>query len=200
MLATSAACVALAPALMPDSYSVLLHSISESAGQGIEGAWLARLGFLLLGFAVLLEAQLAGPAWGLWGRIAHRVYGVSMIAVAAFAHMPWEDVPYDAFEDTLHSVAATAVGFAFTGGVIAVGIRRGRHAGWIRALDTVAVLASVALPLIMFSVPGVGGLVQRVLFGIGYAWYGLEAVRLGRAPDGRSAAALAGGTGAIKSG
>jgi hypothetical protein len=35
----------------------------------------------------------------------------------------------------------------------------------------------VAIPTLMFSVPGIAGLVQRVMFAIGYAWYGMEALR-----------------------
>ena len=68
VLVASAACVAIAPTLMPDSYSVLEHSVSESGAQGVPGAWLARTGFLLLGLAVLLEAQVVGTRWGPWGR------------------------------------------------------------------------------------------------------------------------------------
>ena len=176
LLAASAVGVAVAPLLMPESYSALEHSVSESAAQGVEGAWLARSAFLLLGFAVLVLDQAVGERWGLWGRIAHRIYGVAMIAVAAYSHMPWQDVPYDAFEDTLHSVAAGAVGFGFTAGVVAVGIRRGRNPGPIRVLDSIAVLAAVILPMVLFNADGLGGLAQRVLFGIGYAWYATEAI------------------------
>lgn len=178
LLAGSATCIALAPALMPAGYSALSLSVSESAGQGVPGAWLARAGFLLLGFAVLLEAQVAGVAWGRWGRLAHRTYAVAMIAVAAFSHMPWDGTPYDPVEDTLHSVAATLVGFAFTTGVVVVGLRRGRRAGWIRAVDALAVVAAVVLPLVQANVESIGGLAQRVLFGVGYLWYGAEAARL----------------------
>ena len=176
LLAASAVGVAVAPLAMPDSYSALEHSVSESAAQGVEGAWLARTAFLLLGFGVLVLAQAVGDRWGLWGRISHRIYGVAMIAVAAYSHMPWEAVPYDVFEDTLHSVAAGAVGFGFTAGVIAVGIRRGRSPGPIRILDSIAVLAAVILPMVLFNADGLGGLAQRVLFGIGYVWYATEAI------------------------
>jgi hypothetical protein len=47
LLLAAMAALALAPLLMPDSYSVLGHSVSESAAQGVDGAWLARLAFLL---------------------------------------------------------------------------------------------------------------------------------------------------------
>ncbi|NNC41487.1 MAG: DUF998 domain-containing protein [Acidimicrobiia bacterium] len=177
LLGGSAVCIALAPLLMADSYSIIEHSISESAGQGIQGAWLARTGFLLLGFAVLIVAGLAAARWGLWGRIAHRLYGVSMIAVAAFAHMPWEEVPYDEFEDFLHSVGANLVGFSFTVGVLLVSLRRGPGHRWAQIYDGIAVGAAFVIPMIMFSVDGIAGVVQRTMFAIGYLWYGMEAIR-----------------------
>ena len=123
LLAVSLASIALAPMLMPDSYSIVTHSVSESAAQRINGAWLARAGLLLLAFAVLLIAALVQD-WGAWGRLTHRVYGVGLVATAAFSHRPWEPIPFDAFEDTLHSVAATAVGVAFVVGVTIVAFRR----------------------------------------------------------------------------
>lgn len=178
LLAASAICFAVAPALMPDSYSVIEHSVSESAAQGVEGAWLARLGFLLFGFGVLTLATLTGRRWGRSGRVVHRVYGVSMIGAAAFAHMPWEDVPYDRFEDLLHSVAATGMGFAFTLGVLFVTLRRGSVP--VRIFDVLAIAAAVVIPVVMFNVVGIAGVVQRVMFVIGYLWYGMEAVGLGR--------------------
>lgn len=176
-LAGSLACVAIAPFLMPDSYSWVEHSVSESAGQGVDHAWVARLGFLLLGFGVLLIAVMSGERWGGWGRLAHQVYGVSIIAAAAFAHMPFENVPYDRFEDFLHSVAAFGVGFGFTAGVLLVTFRRGSGARFTRAFDWSAILAAFAVPMMMFNVTGVAGLVQRVMFLIGYLWYAMEAVR-----------------------
>ena len=183
MLLASVAAVAIAPMLMPESYSVVEHSISESAAQGVQDAWLARLGFLLLGFAVLTSTSIAGERWGVRGRLAHRIYGVSMMGVAAFAHMPWEHVPYDAFEDLLHSVAAYGIGFAFTAGVLIVTFRRVPGMWSARVFDWIAIAAAFVIPMVMFNVNGVAGLVQRIMFGIGYLWYGTEAIRSGRRDD-----------------
>lgn len=177
MLAASVTCVALAPTLMPDSYSVVEHSISESAAQGIEGVWLARTGLLLFGFAVLVLAGSAGIRWGLPARVAHRTYGVSIIGAAAFAHMPWEEIPYDKFEDFLHSVASFGVGFSFIAGVLLVTFNRTGVARGARAFDWLAILASFVIPMIMFNVTGIAGLVQRIMFAIAYVWYGWEALR-----------------------
>jgi len=176
MLVISLVALAIAPTLMPDSYSWLDHSVSESGAQGIEGAWLARLGFLMFGFAVLLLAGFARDRWGLLGALAHRLFGVSMIACAAFSHSPWEaGVPFDRFEDSLHSVAAFGVGLGFTVGVIFVTLRRGSIP--VRVFDWLAIIAGMAIPMFLFNTAGYGGIAQRALFVIGALWYGAEAIR-----------------------
>jgi hypothetical protein len=50
--------LALAPLLMPAGYDWVRHTTSESAAQGLDGAWLARLGFVAFGLAVLASAAI----------------------------------------------------------------------------------------------------------------------------------------------
>lgn len=174
LLLASLLALAVAPVLMPHGYSWLRHAISESAAQGLQGAWLARLGFVLFAFAVLSEAQLLRRRWGRPATWLHTLFAVCMVAVAAFSHRPWlPGVPFDLFEDTLHTVAATGMGFAFAFGVVLVFLRR---VGWgmARALDLLAIVASVVLPLGMAARPDIAGLLQRTLFAIAYLWYGRE--------------------------
>lgn len=177
ILAVSVVCFALAPLLMPDSYSIVENAVSESGAQGVENAWLARTGFLLFGFGVLALARLNGASWGWWGQLAFRIHGIALIAAAAFSHMPWEEVRYDAFEDFLHSVAASTVGAAFTIGVLLVSFRRGPGSGLARFVDVVAIVAAIGISMLIFNVEGVAGLVQRIMFGIAYLWFGMEAIR-----------------------
>lgn len=185
ILAASVVCLATAPFLMPDSYSIIENAVSESAGQGVEHAWVARLGFLLLGFGVLILANLASSRWGVWGRLAFRVYGVAMIGNAAFSHMPWEDVPYDAFEDFLHSVTAGATGMSFIAGVLIVMSRRGPGHSAARFFDLLAIAAALGISVLIFNVESIAGLVQRIMFGIAYVWFGLEAVHSASWSEGR---------------
>ena len=183
-LAASAVALAVAPVLMPASYSWVAHTTSESAAQGVAGAWLARLGFLALGFGVLV---LSGPAGQLWGPLAaglHTTFGVLMVAAAAFSARPWEPgLPFDPIEDVLHSVAANAMGFAFAFGVVAVGWRIWRDAGGLRWRDMTAVAAAVVFPLTMVGFDGYTGMLQRPIFVVAYLWYGAEALRLLRGPS-----------------
>jgi hypothetical protein len=178
-LVMSAVSLGIAPLLMPESYSWVEHTTSESAAQGVDGAWLARLGFLLFGSLVLLLALAAERKWGLWARILHAAFGVFMIATAAFSHRPWEPgVPYDRTEDLLHSITATGMGFAFAFGVVAVLLRRRANERFARSFDIVAVAASVLFPLGMTVTDDFTGLIQRMMFLIAYVWYGSEAIRM----------------------
>ncbi len=99
------------------------------------------------------------------------------MAVAAWSIRPWDPLaPFDPVEDTLHSAAATVVGFAFALGVATVGLGyRVTERRW-RLLDVVGVLASVVLPMAMVAWPDVAGVLQRSMFALAYLWYAREAL------------------------
>jgi hypothetical protein len=177
-LAASAVALAVAPALLPETYSWVSMTTSESAAQGVPGAWLARLGFVLFGGSVVLLAALRGRSWGRAATILHACFGAFMVAAAVFSTRPWDGAPYNATEDALHSVAATAMGFAFALGVLATlgqAWRRGDRSRWW--LDAVAVAASVLLPLGMTLWPEADGILQRIMFAVAYAWYAVQTAR-----------------------
>lgn len=79
LLVLSAAAVGVAPLVMADGYSWVSHAISESAAQAQEGAWVARLGFLLMGFAVLRLDRLAAPRRGRAGAFLLGAFGVLLV-------------------------------------------------------------------------------------------------------------------------
>lgn len=169
----SIVCLVLAPTVLPDDYSVFVHTVSESAAQGTEGAWLGRTGIFLFGLGVFW-LSVSKRTWALSARIVHGAFGILMIAAAVYSHRPLlEGVPYDQLEDTLHSVAATSMGFAFAIGVLIVGWRR--VSGW-KVIDFIAIAAAVAVPLGMMATTEWAGLWQRVMFAIAYIWYILETV------------------------
>lgn len=178
VLSASLLALVLAPLALPSSYDWVSMTTSESGAQGVRGAWVGRLAFLLLGLGVLLLAVQSSDRWGKLGTGLHSAFGVLMIAVAAFSIRPWDpDMPYDRTEDMLHSVAATAMGFAFALGVIAVAGRRKSAGGNITPLDPLGVVAAVALPLAMATWGDYAGVFQRVMFVVAYLWYGAEAIR-----------------------
>jgi hypothetical protein len=174
LLLLSASALGLAPRLMPASYDWLRHTTSESAAQGVTGAWLARLGFLLFGLAVMWIAIARRPAWSVPVRAMHLTFGLMMIGTAAFSTRSWETVAtFDPVEDGLHSFTATTMGFAFA---LGLGLRlhgRGRDRVG-QGLDLLGMLAAVAIPLAMGALTDWTGALQRGMFAIAYLWYARE--------------------------
>ena len=172
----------VAPLAMPASYSWREHGVSESAAQGIDGAWVTRTGFLLFGLAVLLLAQLRHRAWKPVGTAMHGAFAVSMLGVAAFSTKPWQpDAVYVESEDLLHSIFATAMGFGFILGVAAVMVARRLPTARAAVPDIVAIVVPSAISLTMST--SIWGLLQRTMFLTAAAWYGREALlgwRVGR--------------------
>lgn len=176
LLVASAVALALAPSVLDRSYSWVEHTTSEAGGQGVDGAWLARLGFLLFGLAVIWLAHARAGLWRQPATALHVAFGTCLLGVAAFSLRSWQDgALFDCTEDLLHSVLATAMGFAFALGVASVawrGDRRRRR----RPFDVVAIAASVIVPLAMTAWPDAAGALQRLMFAVAYLWYGREAL------------------------
>jgi hypothetical protein len=176
LLLSSAIALFSVPATLPDGYSWVEHTASEAAAQGLEGAWLARLAFLLFGFAAILVGGSARDRWQPGAVLLLAGFGVLMIGAAAFSSRSWEEgAPYDDVEDLLHSIAATLMGFAFALGVFLVLLSRGPDQPLRRGFDRVAILCSVVLPAGMTIWPDVDGLLQRLMFVVAYLWFALEA-------------------------
>ncbi len=177
-LAVAALCLALAPLAMPDDYSWVLRSISESAAQGVGGAWVARTGFLLMGLGALLTALASAERWRIPGAGLLGLYGVLMMGAAALSTRSWRpDAAYSGLESTLHSTLATAMGFCYGLGVLAVLMAdRGMPVGQ-RVLGLAAVASSVAIPLGMLAAPSIAGVLQRAMFALALLWLAVEATR-----------------------
>lgn len=182
MLAASAICVFVAALVMPDGYSWRSHVISESAAQGLNRAWVARLGFVLFGFAVLWLSISLRSVWARGAYWCHLVFALFMVSTAVFSHKPWlGEIAYDPLEDLLHSITATGMGFAFSFGVLMRLLQREKSALRNKMFDIVAIGSAVMLPAIGGAEPQVVGLAQRLLFLIAYVWYGNEALSIARA-------------------
>jgi archaellum biogenesis protein FlaJ (TadC family) len=177
LLAASGMLVLAAAAAMPEPYSWRTHSISESAAQGLLKAWIARFSFLCFGAAVLILCIVKRREWARASYWMHLVFAVCMLATAAFSHKPWlPGVAVDEFEDLLHSITASAMGFAFCFGVVARWLQRGRTQLANRAFDVIALLVATAMSPVAVAFPSNGGLVQRLMFAVAYAWFATEAL------------------------
>lgn len=169
----------MAAVAMPVGYSWRMHSISESAAQGLQHAWIARLAFICFGSAVLVLSLAMRQTWSRLTYWMHLVFATSILGTAAFSHKPWiAGVPFDEFEDFLHSVGATGMGFAFCFGVVARLFQRNRIELPNRALDVLALVVATGMPMLSVLYPDSGGLIQRAMFVVAYVWYGAEALCL----------------------
>ena len=89
-----------------------------------------------------------------------------------------ENIPYDEMEDLLHSLTATAMGFAFSFGVLVRFLQRKNQETYRKWFDVVALVVATVIPLIGWHLPSIDGIVQRVLFFVAYLWYGTEALNM----------------------
>ena len=177
LLVSSGGLVLLAGAAMPEPYSWRSHSISESAAQGLHKAWIARLSFLCFGAAVLILSIVKRQDWARACYGMQLVFAVCMLATAAFSHKPWlPGVAVDSFEDLLHSITASAMGFAFCFGVVARFLQRAHTQLAQRTFDVVALLLATVMSPLAVMFPSDGGLVQRAMFAVAYVWFATEAL------------------------
>jgi hypothetical protein len=122
-------------------------------------------------------AAFKAPLWARTAAWFHLAFGVCLVGTAAFSHHPWlPGVPFDPVEDFLHSLTATVMGFAFALGVVVRFWQREKGDRMGRLLDVTAVAAATFLPLLMATQPEIIGLLQRLMFGVAYLWYGREAL------------------------
>lgn len=181
ILGVSFSSLFFAPLLMPDSYYWVIHTTSESGAQGVDGAWLARTGFVLYGIAVLMLSFVLRKQWPLSAVIFHLLFGFGMVGNAVFSSMPWDKtLPFDVFEDTLHSWMSGLVGMAFTVGVLILYFKRERENTRHKIYDLFAIFVSVAVSVAMMNQSGFDGLIQRFMFLVSYLWYGHESLSVNR--------------------
>ncbi len=161
------AAVLIAPGVSHPAYSSLAHTTSELAGQNMPAAWMMRLGFMGFGLGVAV-ASLA--RWQAMPTLASAtlLFGLCMVAAAVWSHLPIDpSLGGSTGEDGLHSLAATAMGFAFAA---AVATRLWQQRGRGHWLDWMAVAAAVPLPLGMAALPTMDGALQRTMFAISFLW------------------------------
>ena len=180
-LLLAAVAFAFAPVLMPVDYSWLSNSISESGAQGLDGAWLTRLGFLAFGLGVVVLSLANTERWRWPGAALCLAFGLLMLTVAAYSTEPWFDgPPFNEQESMLHSVAASAMGLAYGLGVLTVLLGDRRMHTPQRLVGAIAVVSSVAVPLAMVALPAYAGVLQRVMFAVAIVWFMGEAWRTAR--------------------
>jgi len=156
------------PYYSAEGYSILKNTTSQLGAQNTPNAWIMNLTFCLLGIACIFEAWLYLK--GFWiHKILLTIFGTGLLLTAIFQHAPIvEGMPFRDFENTLHSLFATIVGFSFT--LFAVSAAFIEENNSKRVLAVLAGLIAMGLSILMFNVTDYAGLWQRLIFMISFAW------------------------------
>lgn len=178
LLGASMAAVAAAPVFMPDGYSWIANTISESGAQGIDRAWVARAGVATAGVAVMMLVLAAGDLLPATSRLAFFLYALALFAAVAFPEKPWFEGSEGNLTADLHTAAAFLAGLCFAVGVIALSPHRSPTEKATRLFDTAMVGMIVTIPPLMLLFVSYEGLLQRILVVMGYAWLFLETSRI----------------------
>lgn len=170
--------LALAPLFVADTYSIIQNTLSESGGQGVEGAWVQRAGVVLAAATVFVMTSVAGSAWPRPAVAWLRAYVLALMMLVAFPEAPWDGGAHDETVAILHTAAAVCGAVSFIAGVVTISLSRPSGQLARRLLDWLVVLSIAVIPQIMLmtSIPG---LWQRVMVAIGYGWLFAELGRIG---------------------
>lgn len=161
----------VAPLLMPEGYSWIRNSISESGAQQVTGAWATRLGFLCFGLGAMLISITRTPQWGAVASWFMAIFAFLMLTVAAFSTRSWQpEASYDAWESILHSISASAMGFAYGIGTFLIALTGSSQSLCLRVFGFVATASSIVCPVLAAMDPSLGGVYQRIMFAIAIAW------------------------------
>lgn len=152
-------------------YSWRDNTISELGSQGYERAWIMRSGFIGFGTLVVIGAvQRARARRSFWYReVPLIVYGLGISLSGIFSIQPFvPGVAYSQFESRLHSTMATLAGVGISVGILLymfsnIPLRR-------KIVHLVALVLIVALSALFGMSTTGAGLVQRLLYLVGFAW------------------------------
>ncbi len=179
--------VLIAHVVVGEGYVWYRHSISQLAGQGYARAWIMRAAFI--GFGVLV--QLAGI-----GRIraARRhgyrelpimAYGLCILASGIFSAPPFvEGISYSAPEAQLHTLFASAGGWALTAGIFLYLLTDAPNERKI--VHAVALVLTMGMAGAFFALPAASGAFQYLLWLVGFAWLAYLGSGARLAPPGKA--------------
>ncbi|MCB0497400.1 MAG: DUF998 domain-containing protein [Cyclobacteriaceae bacterium] len=160
--------VLILPFYSSESYSIILNTTSQLGAQQTPNAWIMNLTFVLLGLGSILSG------WKiLKGYTFHRVvlvlFGLSLVLAAIFHHAPVNtNLEYDLQQDWLHSVFASATGFSFTVFALSVTFIVEKKIDGLLAIS--AGILAMAFSMLMFNIPELMGIWQRLLFISCFGW------------------------------
>ena len=165
------------PFYSADTYSIIKNTTSHLGAQSTPNAWIMNAAFVLVGISCVLEAWLhLGRFW--FHKILLSIFGLSLALTGIFHHAPIiEGVIFNSFEDKLHSIFATIVGFSFA--IYAMSSAFIEKAVRYRIIDIAVGFTATILSVLMSYLPNYSGIWQRAIFIISFIWliFMLERIR-----------------------
>jgi hypothetical membrane protein len=151
-----------------EEYSILKNTTSQLGAQGAPHAWIMNVVFAALGIVSVTDGWRRLSGYWLH-RMVLAVFGISLFMTAFFHHAPIvSGVPFSQLEDDLHSGFASAAGFAFTVFAIASAFIEPTR---LRRIMAVAIgVSATLLSILIFRVPDLAGIWQRIIFIVMFAW------------------------------
>ena len=156
------------PFYSSEGYLILRNTTSHLGAQNSPNAWIMNVVFLLLGICCIIESwRYLKDYW--FHKILLTLFGIGLMLVAVFQHAPIiEGIAFNTFEDRLHSVFASLVGFSFT--MFAFSAAFIEASNQRKALAFLLGISSMGLSMLMFGAPDFMGLWQRMMFILSFGW------------------------------
>jgi hypothetical membrane protein len=173
-----ATAIVVAHFFAPSGYDWTRNTISDLGSQGHGRKWIMQAGFI--GFGILLAAGLAWKSHAL-GRVSPPdslvlIYGLAILLAGVFCAAPLDgDLAYSVREAQVHSLCATVAGIALSAGILWYGLAAASTAVRIYHLAFLVLITTVS---VAFGAAENGhflvgkGIVQRVLYLVGFVWLG----------------------------
>lgn len=160
-----AATILLGPLYTVEGYSVIANTISELGAQMTRNNCVAIIGFVAFGLGIAIE-------WSrhrMWATTPFLLFGIFIAAAGLSPHKPIDPgIAYDETIHWLHSVMASASGVAVTLGILWQGFRENVTQKRIVAFYMAGIC--LILPMAMFALPELQGLIQRLMYFQVFVW------------------------------
>jgi len=157
--------IVLLPLFSFDGYSIIKNTTSHLGSQGAPYNYIMNITFVLLGItSVIIAINTKIISFSVIGSL----FGLSLILTAFFKHESFI-ISYESnlFEDQMHSVFATMTGFSFVLlSMMHAIISKDKQRVYAIIVSIFATLNS----LVMFLIPDIMGLLQRLMFMVSFTW------------------------------
>lgn len=165
-IAIFSAAAVLGPLYTVAEYSAVTNSISELGAQQTENNFIMITGFVILGGSIVFDGirRFQAPL------LPFILFGAAMAIAGIFPHKPLDvSLNFNVTVHTIHGVMASIAGTVITVGFIWQGLR---NSGRQRYVCFYMAAAAVLLPMLMLSIQGFQGIIQRLMYLqiLGWLW------------------------------